>query len=215
MKIAVLSDTHNLLRPQVLEALQGADAILHGGDISSQSVLDQLSALAPVYAVRGNNDKQWAEALPHDRKVTLAGVTFCLVHKKKELPQDLSGVDVVIFGHSHQYSQQEKDGILFLNPGSCGPRRFHQEITMAMIQAREGQFTVSRIRIPHGDAKAPAFDSQNQEPVIRCSICTGEQTAGFRDLRTGHFTEVMLIRNDADLEQFKQEYGIDTVKTIY
>ena len=149
MKLAILSDTHGLLRPEVLEHLSTADAILHGGDINKQSIVDQLSQYAPLYVVRGNNDKEWAEAIPHDLTVTLEGVTFYLVHNRKEVPKDLSEVDVVVFGHSHKYLQEEKDGVLWLNPGSCGPRRFHQEITMMMADAADGTIQVEKITIPH------------------------------------------------------------------
>ncbi len=149
MKLAILSDTHGLLRPEVLEQLSTADAILHGGDINKQNIVDQLSQYAPLYVVRGNNDKEWAEAIPHDLTVTLEGVTFYLVHNRKEVPKDLSEVDVVVFGHSHKYLQEEKDGVLWLNPGSCGPRRFHQEITMMMAELTEGTLRVEKISIPH------------------------------------------------------------------
>lgn len=149
MKLAILSDTHGLLRPEVLEQLKTADAILHGGDINKQSIVDQLRQYAPLYVVRGNNDKEWAAEIPHDLTVTLGGVTFYLVHNKKELPADLSGVDVVLFGHSHKYVQEEKDGLLWLNPGSCGPRRFHQEITMMTAEVSDGSIQVEKILIPH------------------------------------------------------------------
>ena len=148
MKLAILSDTHNLLRPQVLEALRGVDAILHGGDISKQEILDRLEEFAPVYVVRGNNDKEWAELLPHDLTLTLGGVTFYMVHKKAEIPKDLPGVDVILYGHSHKYAEEVKDGVLWLNPGSCGPRRFHQDITMAIMDISDGQYTVHKILIP-------------------------------------------------------------------
>ena len=149
MKLAILSDTHGLLRPQVVERLKTADAILHGGDINRQDIVDQLEQYAPLYVVRGNNDKQWAEAIPHDLSVTLDGVTFYMVHNKKEVPVDLTGVDVVVFGHSHKYVQEEKNGVLWLNPGSCGPRRFHQEITMMMVQVSGGTIQVEKVTIPH------------------------------------------------------------------
>ena len=149
MKLAILSDTHGLLRPEVLEHLKTADAILHGGDINKQSIVEQLRQYAHLYVVRGNNDKEWAEDIPHHLTVTLGGVTFFMVHNKKEVPADLSGVDVVLFGHSHKYVQEEKDGRLWLNPGSCGPRRFHQEITMMMAQVEDGQIRVEKISIPH------------------------------------------------------------------
>ena len=134
MKLAILSDTHGLLRPEVVEHLKTADAILHGGDINKQTIVDELRQYAPLYIVRGNNDWGWAEEIPHDLTVTLEGVTFCMVHNRKELPVNLAGVDVVVFGHSHKYVQEERDGRLWLNPGSCGPRRFHQEITMMMAE---------------------------------------------------------------------------------
>ena len=149
MRLAILSDTHGLLRPQVLEHLKGAGAILHGGDINRWSVVDQLRQYAPLYVVRGNNDREWAEDIPHDLTVTLGGVTFCLVHNRKELPATLDGVDVVVFGHSHRYVREEKEGLLWLNPGSCGPRRFHQEITMMVAEVEEGKIRVEKVSIPH------------------------------------------------------------------
>ena len=148
MRLAILSDTHGLLRPEVAELLKSADAILHGGDINRQSIVDQLRQYAPLYVVRGNNDKEWAEAIPHDLTVTLGGVTFCVVHNRKEVPADLSGVDAVVFGHSHKYAEEERDGRLWLNPGSCGPRRFRQEITLMMAEAEDGTLRVEKITIP-------------------------------------------------------------------
>ena len=149
MKIAILSDTHGLLRPEVTEHLKTADVIFHGGDINKQSIVDELQQYAPLHIVRGNNDKAWAENIPHDLTVTLGGMTFAMVHNKKEVPADLTGVDVVVFGHSHKYVQEEKGGILWLNPGSCGPRRFHQEITMMMAELEDGKLQVEKIIIPH------------------------------------------------------------------
>ena len=137
MRIAILSDTHGLLRPEVVEHLKTADAILHGGDINQQAIVDELRQYAPLYIVRGNNDKEWAVDIP------------CMVHNKKEVPADLSGVDAVVFGHSHKYVQEERDGRLWLNPGSCGPRRFHQEITMMMAEVENGEIHVEKITIPH------------------------------------------------------------------
>lgn len=149
MKLAILSDTHGLLRPEVAEKLKTADVILHGGDINKQSIVDELRRYAPLYMVRGNNDKEWAQAIPHDLTLTLEGVTFAMVHNKKELPADLEGVNVVVFGHSHKYVQEEKGGILWLNPGSCGPRRFHHEITMMMAELEDGKIQVEKVTIPH------------------------------------------------------------------
>ena len=149
MKLAILSDTHGLLRQPVAEYLRSADAILHGGDINNQALADQLKQYAPLYLVRGNNDTEWANAIPSLLTVTLGGVTFRIVHNRKDLPEDFSGVDAVVFGHSHKYLEEERDGILWLNPGSCGPRRFHQEITMMTAETWGGNIRVEKISIPH------------------------------------------------------------------
>ena len=149
MNLIILSDTHGLLRPAVLELLRSADTILHAGDINSQAIVDQLSSLAPLYVVRGNNDKEWAAAIPHDLTVTLDGVRFYMVHNKKDVPADLTGADVVVFGHSHKYSEERRGDVLRLNPGSCGPRRFHQENTLMRAQVTSGSIRVEKIVIPH------------------------------------------------------------------
>lgn len=149
-KIAVLSDTHGLLRPEVLEILRGCDAILHGGDINRQKILDELTEIAPVFAVRGNNDKEWAGKLPETLSFKLYGIHFFMAHSRKQIPKDAGGADIVIYGHSHKYEEKYADGRLFLNPGSCGPRRFTQPITMAVLEVEE-------------DAGAEAADSVNPE----------------------------------------------------
>ena len=152
MKIGIISDTHNLLREEVEKELKGCDAILHGGDISQQSILDQLEAMAPVRVVRGNNDKEWAEHLPESLDFEMAGLRFFMTHKKKDIPKDVSSYDLVIFGHSHQYSEiwvGMKKKTLLLNPGSCGPRRFIQPITMAILTVDGEEWTVKRLDIQH------------------------------------------------------------------
>ena len=149
MRLAILSDTHGLLRPEVAEHLKTADAILHGGDINRQSIVDQLRQYAPLYVVRGNNDKEWAEGLPETLRFQLEGLQFFMVHNKKFVPKDLTGIDVVIFGHSHKYFQEVIDGRLRLNPGSCGKRRFDQEITFAMLTIDGKAYRVEKMVIPH------------------------------------------------------------------
>lgn len=145
MRIGVISDTHGLLRPAVLEVLATCDCILHGGDINCPEILETLKEIAPLYVVRGNNDKEWAENLPHTLKVDLDGVPIFMVHNKKDVPKELGKVKIIIFGHSHKYFQQEIDGRLWLNPGSCGKRRFDQEITMAVLTITEGCPTAEKI----------------------------------------------------------------------
>jgi hypothetical protein len=148
-RIAILSDTHGLLRPEVLARLDGADAILHAGDINTPAILDALRARAPLYVVRGNNDKDWAEDLPHSLTVSIEGVRFFMVHNKKDVPGGLTGVDAVVYGHSHQYACEEREGVLWLNPGSCGRRRFDREITFALMEVEAGRYRVEKITIPY------------------------------------------------------------------
>ena len=150
-RIGILSDTHGLLRPEVKKALDGCEAILHAGDINRQEIIDQLSVIAPVYVVRGNNDKEWAEHIPFFLDFTLCGLHIYMTHKKKDLPRDVSNYDLVVYGHSHRYEQGEVGGTVLINPGRCGPRRFHQDITLALadIEAQTHQIAIHRIDIPH------------------------------------------------------------------
>ena len=167
MKVGIISDTHDLLRPEVLEALQGCDCILHGGDISSQGILDRLEQIAPVKVVRGNNDKEWAEQLPLFLDFELGGLRIYMAHKKKDLPKDLSAYDLVIYGHSHQYASdwlesEGKNRTLLFNPGSCGPRRLIQPITMAVLKIDPDGWDINQIQIPHtAKEKSPKIDSSN------------------------------------------------------
>lgn len=138
-RIAVLSDTHGLLRPEVRKQLATAQVILHAGDLDRPDIVDELRDLGKdLYMVQGNNDWEWAISIPNHRTVTIDGVTFYIVHDKRDVPSTLSGVNVVIYGHSHKFAQEEKNGVLWLNPGSCGPQRFHQEVTMAMMEITDG-----------------------------------------------------------------------------
>ena len=146
-RIGVLSDTHGLLRPEVLSALSGCDAIIHGGDINKPEILEQLERIAPVYVVRGNNDKEWAEHLPITLTFQIDQCRFFLVHNKKQVPGDLTGIDAVIFGHSHKYFAQELEGRLWLNPGRCGKRRFDQEITLAILTVDGSSLSAEKIDI--------------------------------------------------------------------
>ena len=149
MKIGIISDTHGLLRPEVLSALNGCEAILHAGDICRQEILDELGKTARVYVVRGNNDKEWAENIPVLLDFEIAGLRVFMTHKKTDLPDDLSPYDLVVFGHSHKYEESHRGKTLLLNPGSCGPRRFNQPITLAIMDIEDRIIAVTRIDIPH------------------------------------------------------------------
>lgn len=168
MKLGILSDTHNLLRPQVLSALRGVDAILHAGDVSRPDILRQLEDIAPVHAVRGNNDRNWAEPLPMNRDFALGGVLIYMTHRRQDLPGDLRPYDLVLTGHSHRWAEVRQGHTLFLNPGSCGPRRFQQPITLATAEVTDGSISVTRIEIPHTAPNIPAGDLRTQiELVLR------------------------------------------------
>jgi hypothetical protein len=146
-KIAVISDTHSLLRPEIKERLMECELILHAGDISSQETADEIMECGKTYFVRGNADKdQWAEEIPATRELNLYGLQIYMIHNRKLIEEDISEIDIVIYGHSHKYLQTDKEGVCFFNPGSCGPRRFHQEITMAilMVDDRTSVFLLIR-----------------------------------------------------------------------
>ena len=147
MRLGVLSDTHGLLRQEVLNRLAGSDAILHGGDVNNQGILITLGGVAPVYVVRGNNDRDWADGIPLSLDFTLGGIRIFMTHKKRDLPDDLSPYDLVIYGHSHRYDETRQGHTVLLNPGSCGPRRFNQPITMALVDVKDGKIKVMRVDI--------------------------------------------------------------------
>ncbi|KQP12778.1 metallophosphoesterase family protein [Pseudorhodoferax sp. Leaf267] len=134
-RIGLLSDTHGLLRPEALAFLRGSDAIVHAGDICDPAILEQLAAIAPVTAVRGNNDHgPWAERLPHTAHVQFGAVRLCVVHDLGELaPQASADAQVVVSGHSHKPVAETRGGVLYVNPGSCGPRRFKLPIAVAEL----------------------------------------------------------------------------------
>ena len=168
--IGIISDTHGLLRPEVIEALKGCDAILHGGDINRQEIIDDLEKIAPVYVVRGNNDKEWAAHIPMFLDFEFAGLRIYMTHKKKDLSEDLSNYDLVVFGHSHKYEETRQGDTLLLNPGSCGPRRFHQAITMATAEISESGISITRIEIPQKHAsvlsKSGTADLKKQIEIV-------------------------------------------------
>ena len=178
MKIGILSDTHGLLRPEALAALEGCAAILHGGDINKQSILNRLEEIAPVYAVRGNNDKEWAEHLPAFLDLTLSGIRIYMTHKKKNLPIDLTAYDLVVYGHSHQYDERMRDRTCLLNPGSCGPRRFRQPITLATAEIKEGHVHIMRIDIaPTETVPAVGADIKRQIEIVMQETSKGRSPA--------------------------------------
>jgi putative phosphoesterase len=141
MLVGVLSDTHGLLRPAALDALSGVDHILHAGDVGDVTILDALRAVAPVTAIRGNIDVDGpCAALPATEAAELDGCLIYMVHAIEDLDihPGAARVRIVICGHSHQPSIEERDGVLYLNPGSAGPRRFRLPVTVAQVRITNG-----------------------------------------------------------------------------
>ena len=133
-RVGLISDTHGLMRPEALAYLRGADHIVHAGDIGDPGILEALRRLAPVTAVRGNNDRgDWARAVPSSANVQIDGVAIHVLHDVKELRLQ-PGVRVVVSGHSHKPIVQERDGVLFVNPGSAGPRRFTLPVAVGELR---------------------------------------------------------------------------------
>lgn len=132
MRVGVLSDTHNLLRPRVLELLAGCDRILHAGDVGDLEILERLRRIAPVDAVRGNTDA--GTALPEELSGDLGGLPFRMVHRREDAaPSWLRGRRLLVFGHSHRPELEWRGSCMLLNPGACGPRRFHLPLTLAIL----------------------------------------------------------------------------------
>jgi putative phosphoesterase len=149
-KIGVISDTHGLLRPQAVEALRGVDQILHAGDIGKPEVLDGLREIAPLTAIRGNNDKgPWADTIAELERIEIGGISIYMLHnlKKLELEPSREGINVVIAGHSHKPLNEIRGGVLYLNPGSAGPRRFKLPVSIAHLRIENGSVMVNIIEL--------------------------------------------------------------------
>jgi putative phosphoesterase len=158
--VGVIADTHGLLRPEAIAALEGVDLIVHAGDIGAAAILDELGKIAPVLAVRGNNDREgWAASVPEIVTTVIAGVRLCVVHELKTLQGDpaVRDAEVVISGHSHRPSVERIAGGLRLNPGSAGPRRFTLPISVARLHLGPGsaRAEIVELDVAAGPARRP------------------------------------------------------------
>ena len=136
MKVGLISDTHSLLRPEALEAMRGCDRIVHAGDIGDASILESLARIAPVTPVRGNNDRAaWADAVAQSEMLRIEDAWIYVIHDLAELDIDpaAAGVDAVVAGHTHQPAARSEKGILYVNPGSAGPRRFKLPVSVGYL----------------------------------------------------------------------------------
>lgn len=150
-KIGVISDTHGLLRKEAVKALKGVDMIIHAGDIGNDNIIKSLNNIAPVIAVRGNNDKEaWAKKYSKTEVFEVEGVFVYILHDIKDLDLDPKGAgfNVIISGHSHRPSIVEKDAVLFLNPGSAGPRRFKLPVSISILSINNDAAAAKIIELP-------------------------------------------------------------------
>jgi len=137
LRVGLISDTHGLLRPEARAFLVGCDYIVHGGDIGDPVILDELASMAPLIAVRGNNDKEsWAVSLAETELIRIGNIFVYVIHNLDELDIDPGAIDVrvVVSGHSHQPNVEERGGVIYVNPGSCGPRRFSLPISIGELR---------------------------------------------------------------------------------
>lgn len=152
-KIGLISDTHGLLREEALQALRGLDLIIHAGDVGDSNILDMLRKIAPVVAVRGNVDTaEWAKSLPETAVVEAGGVRILVLHDANALDLDpgAAGFQIVVSGHSHKFGRSERKGVMFLNPGSAGPRRFNLPITVARLDLGVRPWSVEFVDLEKG-----------------------------------------------------------------
>ncbi len=148
--VGLISDTHGVLRPEAIDALKGSDLIVHAGDVGDREILARLSSIAPVVAIRGNVDTgRWAADLPETAVAVAGDVRLYMLHDVSELALDAkaAGFDVVVSGHSHQPGQQERNGVLYINPGSAGPRRFRLPITVARLNVKKTPLQAEFVRL--------------------------------------------------------------------
>jgi uncharacterized protein len=148
--LGVISDTHGLLRPEAVEALRKSDRILHAGDVGSPDILERLALIAPVTAVRGNVDSgAWAKALPETQVVEAGGASIYMLHDlgQLDLKPEAAGFRIVVYGHSHQPKIEEKNGVLYFNPGSAGPRRFSLPVSVGKLSIQAGKVQATLLEL--------------------------------------------------------------------
>lgn len=203
-RIGILSDTHSLLREEVKETLKTCEVILHMGDIASQECHDAITQLADAYFVRGNADKEWAEGIPMELELELFGFRFYMVHNKKHQKELQKDCDVILYGHSHKYEEIKKEGQIILNPGSCGPRRFHQPVTMAVMTIEEESHTCVIEKCDFSPMLKPTemkLPQKDMDRLIRSIV---------KDMNAGRKIETIAHRNRVTVDFVNQILQIYT-----
>ena len=163
IRVAIMADTQGVLRPEVESILETCDVIVHAGDFDNQMLYHKLNVDQPLYAVRGNNDRGWSGGLGQVNRFEIGGVKFIMAHERVDIPSVLKDIQVVIFGHSHMYYQQEISGRLWLNPGSCGYKRFTLPLSMAVMTIEDGTYEVETVWLEHGYGTPGAATSQREK----------------------------------------------------
>lgn len=198
-KIGVISDTHSLLRSEVSDVLRSCECIIHAGDIGSMEIISKLRGIRNVYAVRGNIDVSMPADIPEELDLELFGFRIYVVHNKKHIRTDLKDKDIVIYGHSHKYSETKDNNITFLNPGSCGPRRFQLPVTMTVLilypsehrfETEKIDFTSEIIYRKYSDAA-----EKNMDKLIKTVV---------REIKSGISTDKIAERNHISYELAEQ-----------
>ena len=166
VRVAVMADTHGVLRPVVEKIVETCDVIVHAGDFDTQMLYMKLSGKQPLYAVRGNNDRGWSGGLPGIKRFEIGGVKMVMAHQRTDIPVALGDAQVVIFGHSHMYQQQEIAGRLWLNPGSCGYKRNTLPLSMAVMTIEDCKYTVETIWLEKGYGTPEAAIAQREKTKV-------------------------------------------------
>lgn len=193
LKIGVISDTHGLLRDEVKECLQGCDRIFHAGDIDTSFIVEELNSIAPAFFVRGNVDRKWAEDIPETLLVDDIGIRIFMVHNVKRIDRCPENCDLVIYGHSHKYEEKHSDGKVWLNPGSCGPKRFRLPVTMAMLWVEDdGRFRIERV-----DIKPQNLEASSKTPETPAAMIKEYLPAIMKEIDRG-----------ASVEQLAKRFGL-------
>ena len=204
-RIAIISDTHSLLRPEIKEILQSCEVILHSGDIASQKTIEEIKSITTTYFVKGNADKNVEEDIPEQLEIALYGFRFYMVHNKKYRKENLNEVDIFIYGHSHKYEEVKREGTLYLNPGSCGPRRFRQPITMAVmtIEDETHSYSIEEIDCSSGikEVAEPKISEKDMDKLIKAIV---------KDMNMGRDVETIAKRNQVEVEFVNQILQIYT-----
>ncbi|MBR1692872.1 MAG: metallophosphoesterase family protein [Lachnospiraceae bacterium] len=187
-KIGILSDTHSLLRDEVKSVLTGCEVILHAGDLSDMRILETLRLIAPTHAVAGNTDKTLSGILPQTLSLELFGIRIFMIHNKKMCGEALESYDLIVYGHSHKYEEKRIGGQTFLNPGSCGPRRFSLPVTMAVLTAEEnGSFHIERIDLSAGAVTDfSSMDKRDMQRLISSVIKDLEKGRSVDEICSGN-----------------------------